>query len=66
MPASPLPTLRRRATLRRSLGLLTDFRFEQTDPHRQVRAVRQMVPDDERKDRDDHGHPDHVERGNGD
>lgn len=34
MPASPLPTLRRRATLRRSLGLLTDFRFEQTDPDR--------------------------------
>lgn len=30
----PLPTLRRRATLRRSLGLLTDFRFEQTDPDR--------------------------------
>lgn len=30
----PLPTLRRRAALRRSLGLLTDFRFEQTDPDR--------------------------------
>ncbi|MGN0095199.1 MAG: class I SAM-dependent methyltransferase [Corynebacterium sp.] len=29
-----LPTLRRRATLRRSLGLLGDFRFEQTDPDR--------------------------------
>ncbi|WP_297004944.1 class I SAM-dependent methyltransferase [uncultured Corynebacterium sp.] len=29
-----LPTLRRRATLRRSLGLLTDFRFEQSDPDR--------------------------------
>ncbi|HIW91054.1 MAG TPA: methyltransferase domain-containing protein [Candidatus Corynebacterium avicola] len=38
MPASSarsaLPSLRRRATLRRSLGLLTDFRFEQTDPDR--------------------------------
>lgn len=34
-PASPsLPTLRRRATLRRSLGLLADFRYEQTDPDR--------------------------------
>lgn len=30
----PLPTLRRRATLRRSLGLLADFRFEQSDPDR--------------------------------
>lgn len=29
-----LPTLRRRATLRRSLGLLADFRFEQSDPDR--------------------------------
>lgn len=29
-----LPSLRRRATLRRSLDLLTDFRFEQTDPDR--------------------------------
>lgn len=35
MPASPpLPTLRRRATLKRSLGLLADFRFEQSDPDR--------------------------------
>ncbi|MCJ7857189.1 class I SAM-dependent methyltransferase [Corynebacterium kalidii] len=35
-PSSPsgLPTLRRRATLRRSLGLLSDFRFEQSDPDR--------------------------------
>jgi SAM-dependent methyltransferase len=29
-----LPSLRRRATLRRSLGLLADFRFEQSDPDR--------------------------------
>lgn len=29
-----LPTLRRRATLRRSLGLLGDFRYEQSDPDR--------------------------------
>ncbi|WP_010120544.1 class I SAM-dependent methyltransferase [Corynebacterium nuruki] len=32
--ATSLPTLRRRATLRRSLGLLADFRFEQSDPDR--------------------------------
>lgn len=32
--AAPLPTLRRRATLRRSLSLLADFRFEQPDPDR--------------------------------
>lgn len=31
---SRFPTLRRRATLRRSLGLLGDFRFEQSDPDR--------------------------------
>ncbi|WP_291479235.1 class I SAM-dependent methyltransferase [Corynebacterium sp.] len=35
-PVTPavLRPLRRRATLRRSLGLLADFRFEQTDPDR--------------------------------
>ena len=34
MHGNTLPTLRRRATLRRSLGLLADFRYEQADPDR--------------------------------
>lgn len=32
--SAALPNLRRRATLRRSVGLLADFRFEQSDPDR--------------------------------